>query len=86
MKEVSLVNADSIDILIKSGTVEQLISADLSFPDIDMGKGEIMFKIPKSVATRFDQPDTNLMTDKFYINITNGASSSTLYYGIVNIV
>ncbi len=86
MKEVSLVNADSIDLLIKSGSVEQSIAADLTFPDIDMGSGEIMFKIPKSVATRFDQPDTNLMTDKFYINITNGASSSTLYYGIVNIV
>jgi hypothetical protein len=86
MKEVSLVNADSIDLLIKSGSIEQSIAADLTFPDIDMGRGEIMFKVPKSVATRFDQPDTNLTTDKFYINITNGASSSTLYYGIVNIV
>ncbi len=86
MKEVSLVNADSIDLLIKSGNVEQIVGADLSFPDIDMGKGEIMFKIPKSVAVRFDQLDTNIATDKFYINITNGASSSTLYYGIVNIV
>lgn len=86
MKEISLVNADSVDLLIKSGNVEQKISADLSFPDIDMGKGEILFKIPKSVALRFDQPDTNITSDKFYINITNGSTSSTLYYGIVNIV
>lgn len=86
MKEVSLVNADSVDLLIKSGNIEQKISADYTFPDIDMGRGEVLFKIPKAVATRFDQPDTNVATDKFYINITNGATSSTLYYGIVNIV
>jgi hypothetical protein len=86
MKEVSLVNADSVDLLIKSGNIEQKISADYTFPDVDMGRGEVLFKIPKAIASRFDQPDTNVATDKFYINITNGATSSTLYYGIVNIV
>jgi len=86
MTAVSLVNADSVNLLIKSGSVEQSIAADYTFPDIDLSKGEVIFKIPKSVATRFDQPDVNAANDKFYINLTNGGSSSTLYYGIVNIV
>jgi hypothetical protein len=86
MKNVSLVNADSVNLLIKSGAVEQTIAADYTFPDIDLSAGEVMFKIPKSVAIRFDQPDINAANDKFYINLTNGGSSSTLYYGIVNIV
>lgn len=86
MKEISLVNADSVDLLIKSGNTEQLISADVTFPDIDMGKGEVLFKITKAVAVRFDQPDTNVEMDKFYINLTNGGTSSLLYYGKVNII
>ena len=86
MKEISLVNADSVDLLIKSGNIEQTISADVTFPDIDMGKGEVLFKITKAVAVRFDQPDTNLESDKFYINLTNGGTSSLLYYGKVNII
>lgn len=86
MKEISLVNADSVDLLIKSGNIEQVISADVTFPDIDMGKGEVLFKINKAVAIRFDQADANLEADKFYINLTNGGTSSLLYYGKVNIV
>lgn len=86
IKTVSLVNADSIDLLIKSGNIEQKISADYSFPDIDMGNGEVIFKVTKAISSRFDQPDTNTSSDKFYINITNGSTSTTLYYGIVEIV
>ena len=51
-----------------------------------MGEGEVLFKIDKSIATRFDQPDANMTSDVFYINIKNGSTSSMLYHGKVNII
>ena len=51
-----------------------------------MGKGEVLFKIDKAIATRFDQPDANVSNDTFYINIKNGSTSSMLYHGNVNII
>jgi hypothetical protein len=86
MKSVSLVNAEDLILIIKSGTIEQQISHDPSFPGVDLGVGEVFFKVPKSVAVRFDQSDTNQFADKFYINIKNGSTESLLYYGNVNIV
>ncbi len=86
MKSVSLVNAEDLVLIIKSGTIEQQISHDPSFPGVDLGSGEVFFKVPKSVAVRFDQSDTNQTTDKFYINIKNGSTESLLYYGTVNII
>ena len=86
MKSISLVNAEDLILIIKSGTIEQQISHDPSFPGVDLGIGEVFFKVPKSVAVRFDQSDTNQTTDKFYINIKNGSTESLLYYGTVNII
>lgn len=86
LKEISLVNAEQIELVIKSGSVEQTIYADPTFPNVDMGKGEVLFKIEKSVAIRFDQPDANVSNDTFYINIKNGSTSSMLYHGNVNII
>jgi hypothetical protein len=86
MKSVSLVNAEDLILIIKSGTIEQQISHDPSFPGVDLGAGEVFFKVPKSVAVRFDQSDTNQFADKFYINIKNGSTESLLYYGNVNII
>jgi hypothetical protein len=86
MKSVSLVNAEDLILIIKSGAIEQQISHDPSFPGVDLGVGEVFFKVPKSVAVRFDQSDTNQTTDKFYINIKNGSTESLLYYGTVNII
>ena len=86
MKSVSLVNAEDLILIIKSGTIEQQISHDPSFPGVDLGGGEVFFKVPKSVAVRFDQSDTNQFADKFYINIKNGSTESLLYYGNVNII
>jgi hypothetical protein len=86
MKSVSLVNAEDLVLIIKSGTIEQQISHDPSFPGVDLGTGEVFFKVPKSVAVRFDQSDTNQNADKFYINIKNGSTESLLYYGNVNII
>ena len=86
MKSVSLVNAEDLILIIKSGNIEQQISHDPSFPGVDLGVGEVFFKVPKSVAVRFDQSDTNQNADKFYINIKNGSTESLLYYGNVNIV
>lgn len=86
LKEVSLVNAEQIELILKSGNIEQIIYADPTFPNVDMGKGEVLFKIDKSVATRFDQPDSNIASDTFYINIKNGSTSSMLYHGNVNII
>ena len=86
MKSISLVNAEDLILIIKSGTIEQQISHDPSFPGVDLGVGEVFFKVPKSVAVRFDQSDTNQNADKFYINIKNGSTESLLYYGNVNII
>lgn len=86
MKSISLVNAEDLILIIKSGTIEQQISHDPSFPGVDLGAGEVFFKVPKSVASRFDQSDTNQNADKFYINIKNGSTESLLYYGNVNII
>lgn len=86
LQSISLVNADDIVLIIKSGNVEQQISHNPTFPDVDLGKGEVFFKIPKATAVRFDQEDTNLTQDKYYINLKNGETESLLYYGKVNII
>jgi hypothetical protein len=85
-KAVSLVSAENIILVIKSGKTEQRIAHDPSFPNIDLGLGEVFFKVPRSTAVRFDQADTNKFSDKFYINIKNGETESLLYYGKVNII
>lgn len=86
LRAINLVGADNVVLIIKSGDIEQSISHDPGFPDIDMASGEVFFKVPKSVATRFDQSDTNKFTDKFYINIKNGDSESLLCHGKINII
>jgi hypothetical protein len=86
LKSISLVNAEDMILIIKSGAIEQRISHDPGFPGVDMGAGEVFFKIPKSVAVRFDQSDANQFADKFYINIKNGSTESLLYFGNVNII
>ena len=86
LKSISLVNAEDMVLIIKSGIIEQRISHDPGFPGVDMGAGEVFFKIPKAVAVRFDQSDANQFADKFYINIKNGSTESLLYFGNVNIV
>jgi hypothetical protein len=86
LEAISLVNAEDIILIIKSGETEQQVYHDPNFPDIDLGNGEVLFKVTKAIAARFDQADTNLTPDKFYINLKNGATESMLYYGKVKIV
>ena len=86
LEAISLVNAEDIILIIKSGVTEQQIYHDPTFPDIDLGNGEVLFKVTKATAARFDQKDTNTSPDKFYINLKNGATESMLYYGKVKIV
>lgn len=86
LESISLVNADDIILIIKSGAIEQEIHHNPTFPDVDLGRGEVFFKVPKSVAIRFDQADTNLSNDKFYINLKNGETESLLYHGKINII
>ncbi len=85
-KAVSLVSAENIILIIKSGSIEKRIPHDPSFPNVDLGLGEVFFKIPKDTAVRFDKEDANANSDKFYINIKNGETESLLYYGKVNII
>ena len=66
--------------------MEQQVSHNPTFPDIDLGNGEVLFKVNKAVATRFDKEDTNINQDKFYINLKNGETESLLYHGKVNII
>jgi len=86
LESISLVNAEDIILIIKSGETEQQIHHNPNFPDIDLGKGEVLFKVSKAVANQFDQPATNTASDKFYINLKNGDTVSLLYYGKVNII
>ena len=86
IESISLVNADDIILIIKSGATEQTIHHDPNFPDVDLGKGEVLFKVTKATANRFDQKDTNVNPDKFYINLKNGETESLLYHGKVNII
>ena len=86
MESISLVNADDIILIIKSGSIEQQVHHNPNFPDIDLGQGEVLFKVTKSIATRFDQTDTNENADKFYINLKNGETESLLYHGKINII
>lgn len=86
LRFINLVGADNVVLIIKSGNIQQSINHDPSFPDIDMANGEVYFKIPKSVATRFDQSNTNQFEDKFYINIKNGDAESLLCHGKINII
>ncbi len=85
-KAVSLVSAENIILIIKSGSIEKRIPHDPSFPNIDLGLGEVFFKIPKDTAVRFDRKDANAKSDNFYINIKNGETESLLYYGKVDII
>lgn len=86
LEAISLVNAEDIILIIKSGATEQQVYHDPTFPDIDLGNGEVLFKVTKAIAAQFDQTDINLTPDKFYINLKNGATESMLYYGKVKIV
>ena len=86
IESISLVNADDIVLIIKSGSREQRVFHNPNFPDVDLGKGEVIFKVSKAVASRFDRKDTNISQDKFYINLKNGETESLLYFGKVNII
>jgi hypothetical protein len=86
LEAINLVNAEDIILIIKSGNIEQQVYHNPNFPDIDLGKGEVLFKVTKAIAARFDQPDTNATSDKFYINLKNGTTESLLYYGKVKII
>jgi hypothetical protein len=86
LESISLVNAEDIILIIKSGNIEQQIHHNPTFPDVDLGKGQVFFKVPKSTAVRFDQADTNQFADTFYINLKNGQTESLLYHGKVKII
>ena len=86
LESISLVNAEDIILVIASGSVEQEIHHDPNFPDVDLGNGEVLFKVTKAIASRFNRKDTNLEEDRFYINLKNGETVSMLYYGNVKIV
>jgi len=86
LKFINLVGAENMVLIIKSGNIEQRISHNPGFPDVDMSNGEVFFKITKDVAARFDESDTNTNVDKFYINIVNGDSETLVCYGKINII
>tara|TARA_B110000285_G_scaffold46295_2_gene51931 strand:- start:15894 stop:17951 length:2058 start_codon:yes stop_codon:yes gene_type:complete len=87
VKAISLVSAEDLVLIIKSGRTEQRISHDPSFPNVDLGQGEVFFKIPKDTAVRFGKPTVVKATAaKFYINIKNGETQSLLYHGKVTII
>lgn len=88
LESINLLNSQDIIMTIKSGSVEQKIHYLASFPDIDLGKGEVMFKITKAIASRFDTntEGTNFEQDRFYITLKNGETESLLYYGKMDII
>ena len=86
VESINLANADDIVLIIKSGSIQQQMYHNPNFPDIDLGNGEVLFKVTKAIASRFDQKDTNANPDRFYINLKNGETESLLYYGKVEII
>ena len=88
LESISLVNAQDVILTIKSGSVEQQIHHNPTFPDIDMGKGEVLFKVDKAVVSRFDinTEGNNSEQGRFYITLKNGQTESLLYHGKVNII
>jgi hypothetical protein len=86
LKFINLVGAENMVLIIKSGNIEQRISHNPGFPDVDMSNGEVFFKITKDVISRFNESDTNTNVDKFYINIVNGDSETLVCYGKINII
>lgn len=88
LESISLLNAQDIIMTIKSGRVEQQVHHLASFPDIDSGKGEVMFKITKAIAARFNTntEGTNFEQNRFYITLKNGETESLLYYGKMDVI
>lgn len=86
-KVVSLVSAENIVLIIKSGKSEKRIMHDPSFPNVDLGLGEVFFKIPKLTAQGLYNATTDGMVNgKFYINIKNGETESLLFHGKVKTI
>lgn len=86
LNEISLVNAEDMVLIIKSGSIIERVSHDPSFPNVDMGAGEVFFKIPKSVVSKFGDSLSSVSSTLFYINIKNGSTESMLYYGNVKVI
>jgi hypothetical protein len=76
---MDLVGAEDVQITLKIGTKTLTRSHDALFPNVDMSKGEVMFKIRGS--------DVNALTGSygdFYIKLRHGDDSSLLYRGTLS--
>ena len=83
LHSLSLINAEDIILYLKSNDKSiHEIHHDVGFPDIDLGKGEVLFKINKSIASLLTPSDSA----KFYINLKNGESETFLCHGKLNII
>ena len=76
---MDLVGAEDVDLRLKVGSKTQTIRCDKFFPNVDMSKGEVMFKIPGSAVNKLTGS-----SGKFYIRLRHGNDTSLLYAGKLN--
>ena len=76
---LDLVGAEDIDLTLQIGSKTQTSKHDPMFPNVDLSKGEIMFKIPGSSVNNLSGTSGD-----FYIRLHHGNDTSLLYHGKLN--
>ena len=73
---LDLVGAEDITLTLKTGTKTQTRRHDPMFPNVDMSKGEVMFKVPGWSVNKLTGN-----SGTFYIRLKHGNDTSLLYHG-----
>ena len=76
---MDLVGAENVQITLKIGSKTLTRSHDALFPNVDMSKGEVMFKIPGDAVNQLTGSNGD-----FYIKLKHGNDSSLLYRGTLS--
>lgn len=84
LRAIDLVGAEDIKLVINNGSKNYWRKHDPTFPGIDNSNGELMFKIDKWFANKFNGIGSE---GTFYITMEYGNNnSSTLYHGKIKVV
>ena len=73
-KALSFLNAKNVKLEFTNGTYFNCIK---SFENIDMGNGELLFKIDKANASKIQ----GIQDKKYYISLDNGSTQTLVYQG-----
>jgi hypothetical protein len=84
LRAIDLTGAENIKLVINNGSDNYEKSHDPSFVGIDNSSGEVMFKIDKLFANKFNGVGSE---GTFYITLNHGSNNtSTLYNGKIKVV